>query len=202
MKWNHGATALLTCAVLTLPHYKQDAPSAFEKCRMVTSSDLTDRKAPSFAAYRVPVLQVAESPKLDLKSSLTARMYRTLLRQEISKGPNLAGHYRVAIWGCGTSCAMFAVVNLKTGRVITPEDFHDSSTEYFGVEGQSVFPGSQSGDDVFGFRLDSRLLVILGDLDEDESREGAFYFVLDSERLRLIHSTVVKKNCENLRDKE
>ena len=52
-----------------------------------------------------------------------------------------------------------------------------------------------------GFRNDSRLLVILGDLDEDESREGAFYFVLDNERLRLIHSTPVKKNCENLRDK-
>jgi hypothetical protein len=44
--------------------------------------------------------------------------------------------------------------------------------------------------------------VILGDLDEDESREGAFYFVLNDERLRLIHSTLVKKNCENVRGKQ
>jgi hypothetical protein len=175
-------------------------PSAYDKCRIVTSSDLTDSKAPRFAAYRVPVPQIAEAPKLDLNSSPTARMYRTLLRQEAYRGPNFAGHYRVAIWGCGTSCAMFAVVNLKTGRVITPEKFYATSTVYFAVEDQKVFPDSQSEDDVFGFRKDSKLLVILGDLDEDESREGAFYFVLDHERLRLIHSTPVAKDCENLRD--
>ena len=96
---------------------------------------------------------------------------------------------------------MFAVVNLKTGRVITPEDFYSTSTVYFYVEDRKVFPDSQSDDAVFGFRKDSKLLAILGDLDEDESREGAFYFVLDHERLRLIHSTPVEKNCENPRDK-
>jgi hypothetical protein len=202
MKWNHEATALIACVAFILPHCSQDAPSAFDKCRTVTSSDLTDGKAPSFAVYRVPLPQVPGTPKLDLKSSLTARMYRTLLRQEVSKGPNFAGHYRVAIWGCGTSCAMFAVVNLQTGRVITPDNFYDTSTVYFGVEGQKFFPDSQSGDDFFGFRKDSKLLVVLGDLDEDESREGAFYFVLDDERLLLIHSTLVKKNCENVRGKQ
>jgi hypothetical protein len=96
---------------------------------------------------------------------------------------------------------MFAVVNLRTGRVITPEGFNAASTVYFGTEGQKVFPDSQSGDDVMGFRKDSRLLVIPGDLDEDEGREGAFYFVLERERLRLIHATTVTKDCENLRGK-
>jgi hypothetical protein len=70
---------------------------------------------------------------------------------------------------------------------------------YFAVEDQKVFPDSQSEDEVFGFRDDSKLLVLLGDLDEDESRQGAFYFVLDHERLRLVHSTPVEKDCENLR---
>jgi hypothetical protein len=126
-------------------------------------------------------------------------MYRTLLRQEVTRGPNFAGHYRVAVWGCGSSCAMFAVVNLNTGRVITPKGFSATSSVYFGVDDQKVFPESQSRDGLFAFRKDSRLLVVLGDLDEDESREGAFYFVLDAERLRPIHSTVVEKDCENLR---
>jgi len=40
---------------------------------------------------------------------------------------------------------MFAVVNLQTGRVITPDNFYDTSTVYFGVEGQKFFPDSQSG---------------------------------------------------------
>jgi hypothetical protein len=197
MNWNHEATVLLACAALVLPHSKQDVPSAFDKCRMVTSSDLTDRKAPSFAAYGVPIPQLAETPKLDLKNSPTARMYRTLLRQEVSKGPNYAGHYRVAVWGCGTSCANFAIVDLETGRLIELEDFYATSTVYFGLDDKAVFPDSQSGDLAFGFRADSKLLVILGDLNEDQSHEGAFYFVLEAEKLRLIHSTVVKKDCES-----
>ena len=189
-------------ALLGLSRPQQDVLTAFEKCRMVTASDLADRKAPTFAAYRAPVPKVFEYAKLDLKSNPTARMYRTLLRQEISQGPNFAGYYRVAIWGCGSSCAMFAVVNLKTGRVITPKGFSATSTPlYFDAETQKVFPDSQSEGGLFGFRKDSRLLVVLGDLDEDESREGAFYFVLENERLRLIHSTLVEKDCENLREK-
>ena len=95
---------------------------------------------------------------------------------------------------------MFAIVNLKTGRVITPVGFHATSTVYFDVDDHEVFAHSQSGNAVFGFRKDSKLIGILGDIDEDESREGAFYFLLDQERLRLIHSTPVKKDCENLRD--
>ena len=202
MKCNYEAAVFLVlCASGLLTRQQEDLPSEFDKCRIVTSADIADKQAPTFAAYHVPVQQLVQSPKLDLKSSPTARRYRTLLRQEVSEGPNFAGHYRIAIWGCGTSCAMFAVINLKTGRVITPEGFYATSTVYFGVEGQKVFPDSQSADDVMGFRKDSRLLVILGDLDEDESREGAFYFVLEDERLRLIHSTLVTKDCEKLRGK-
>jgi hypothetical protein len=200
MKWRDEAIMLLACAVFVLPHSQQDELSAFDKCRIVTSSDLTDNKAPRFTAYRIPTSEVIENPKLDLKSNPTARMYRTLLREEISKGANFAGHYRVAIWGCGTSCAMFAIVNLKTGRVITPEGFHSTSTVYFDVDDHAVFSHSLSRDAVFGFRKDSKLIGILGDLDEDESREGAFYFALDAERLRLNHSTPIKKDCENLRN--
>jgi hypothetical protein len=126
-------------------------------------------------------------------------MYRTVLRQEIAQGPNFAGHYRLAVLGCGSSCAMFAVVNLKTGRVIVPKGFSYTSGVHFAVDQQKVFPDSQSGDGLFGFRSDSKLLVILGDLDEDENHEGAFYIVLRDEELRLIHATRVKKDCDSLR---
>jgi len=180
---------------------QDDLASSFDKCRTVTTEDIADKRAPTFAAYRVPSPETIESPRLDLQSNPSARMYRTVLRQEISQGPNFAGRYRVAVWGCGTSCAMFAVVNLSTGRVITPEGFSHTSAVYFGTEEQIVFPESQSGMGLFGFRKDSKLLAVLGDLDEDENREGAFYFVLENERLRLIHSTLVEKDCEKLREK-
>ena len=56
----------------------------------------------------------------------------------------------MAIWGCGTSCAMFAIVNLKTGRVITPEGFHSTSTVYFDVDDHEVFSHSQRNLDGHG----------------------------------------------------
>ena len=202
MNWIDKAFVFLVLAMSGRLVPQQDASTAFDECRTVTAFDLADRKAPTFGAYRVAVPKTLDAPKLDLKSSRTARRYRTLLRQEISQGPNFAGYYRVAIWGCGSSCAMFVVVNSKTGRVIAPEGFYATIAPFlFDVDGQKVFPESESGEALFGFRKDSRLLVVLGDLDDGKDREGAFYFVLEGERLRLIHSTVVKKDCEKLREK-
>lgn len=187
------------CSVPVLQAQQDDSLSTYEKCRLVTAADLKDKKAPKFSAYRANSSETVEKPKLDLKSNPTARMYRTVLRHEVVLGPNFAGHYRVAVWGCGTSCAMFAIVNLKTGRVITPSGFSSTSAVDFEVESWDVLPHSQHDDGLFGFRKDSRLLLVLGDLDEDESREGAFYLVLNNERLRLIHSTLVAKDCDKLR---
>jgi len=206
--WKHTilavaiAFAAIDCSMREQRRQQDDFSSAFHKCRFVTSTDLADKDAPTFASYRVAVPQFTDRPRLDLKSNPTARMCRTVLRHEIAQGSNFAGHYRVAVWGCGSSCATFAVVNLNTGRVITPEEFSDTSGVYFDEDDQKAFPGSQSEDWLFAFRKDSRLLVVLGDFNEDKSREGAFYFVLDHERLRLIHSTLVKKNCEDLVQKD
>jgi hypothetical protein len=113
------AFAAYFCVVPGFQAQRDDSPSAFDKCRIVTTEDLVDRGAPAFAAYRVASPETVENPNLDLKSNPTPRMYRTVLRREIALGPNFAGHYRVAVWGCGSSCSMIAVVNLNTGRVIT-----------------------------------------------------------------------------------
>jgi hypothetical protein len=90
---------------------------------------------------------------------------------------------------------MFAVVNLRSGRVITPQDFDRVSGVFFYAD--DFLP--QTDGDGWGFRykLDSKLLVVIGDLAEDESREGAFYFVLEGEKLRPAYSTRVHKDCES-----
>src|SRR5271156_2810076 len=92
-----------------------------DTCKFVTAADLSDPKAPRFDSYAVPTEGKISNPKLDPSSNSIAKRYQTVLRQELHNGANFAGHYRVAIWGCGSSCAMFAVINLKTGHVITPE---------------------------------------------------------------------------------
>lgn len=95
---------------------------------------------------------------------------------------------------------MFAVINLSTGRVITPDGFSSTSGVYFDVdESKQLLPDSESEYWLLAFKKTSRLLVVFGALDEDDSREGAFYFVLNQERLQLIRKTIVKKDCEELR---
>src|ERR1700732_3248202 len=87
-------------------------PTPLEKCRSITAADLVDSKAPAFVDYRTPTRETVRMAPLDLSSSPIAKTYRTILRQQMSDGPNYAGHYRLAYWGCGASCAMFAVINL------------------------------------------------------------------------------------------
>ncbi|HEV1994326.1 MAG TPA: hypothetical protein VGR03_08350 [Candidatus Acidoferrum sp.] len=173
----------------------QETQSTSGDCRIITRADLADPNAPVFEAYRVTNRQGVSKPKLDLTSNPIAKTYRTVLRRDIVEGPNYAGHYRVVVWGCGSSCAMFAVVNLKTGRVITPKSF--SAVSEVHVLADDFLQDTESKSWVVRFKRNSKLLVAIGALDEDDDREGAFYFLLEGESLRLIHSTVVKKNCDN-----
>lgn len=127
-----------------------------------------------------------------------ARRFRTVLRQDVAKGPNFAGHYRAVVWGCGSSCASFAVVNLKTGRVINPPDWLGSITRVH-FEADDFLPNTESDDTYFRYRSDSKLIVVIGAMDEDESKKGAFYFVIQDDQLVSVHSTLVNKNCPDAR---
>jgi len=176
---------------------EKDEPTPAEKCGLVTTADLSDTKAPTFGEYPSTTQEVASTPKLDLKSNPIAKTYRTVLRQEITKGPNYAGHYRVAFWGCGSSCAMFAVVDLKTGSVITAREFTSVSGVHLAAD--DFLKGTASDGWGFRYKKDSSLLVVVGAPDENESRSGAYYFLIQGDGLRLVHTTSVNKNCKTVK---
>jgi hypothetical protein len=94
-----------------------------------------------------------------------------MLREAAAKGPNFAGHYTVAVWGCGSACTDFGIVDAKSGQVFFAPDLR-------GISAVSVIePGDQEPQyNSLRFRADSRLLVVIGAPREDEAREGvAFY---------------------------
>jgi hypothetical protein len=179
---------------------QKDGPTLAEECRFITAADLADSKAPVFADYPTPAGGTISVAKLDLTSNPIAKTYRTVLRREMAEGANYAGHYKVAIWGCGASCAMFAVVNLKTGAVITARELATVLGTHLAAD--DFLPNTGSDSWGFRFKKDSNLLVVIGDPDEDESRSGAYFFVLQSDRLRLVHTTRVHKNCENVKSEK
>ena len=158
----------------------------------VGAKDLLDDSTPQFQAYLAKSVAPIHPARLDLRSNPIARRYQTVIRREMNSGANFAGSYRVAVWGCGSSCAQFAVVNLKTGHVITAQDVKSVSDVHFAAD--DFLPKTDSDSWGFRFRKNSRLLVLIGALNEDDSKAGAFYYVLNDEKLSLIHKTIAARN--------
>ena len=106
--------------------------------------------------------------------------YRTRIRTEAEKGPNFAGHYRVALWGCGSSCLQGALVDEKTGEVL------DLPFTYIGWGPGKYADGADELAEQVSFKKDSRLFVFRGCPEEGTERCGAYYYEWTGSRLKLI----------------
>jgi hypothetical protein len=181
------ACTLNVCASIT------DQSEPTKDCRVVISKDLVDSKAPNFEAYALKKSETVTNPKVDIQSAEFGKAFRTVLIRAAKRGPNFAGHYRVVVWGCGSSCSSFAVVNLITGRILATE----APAAINGVEFEvgDFMSKTDSDDTSFRYRKNSKLLVVLGADNENSDRAGAFYFTLDDEHLKLVHFTRVVKQC-------
>jgi hypothetical protein len=183
----------LFICISSFPGYAEEP---IRNCYPISAKDLIRQNAPRFDQFQASKELIEKPAEVDLKSHPNARQYRTVLRRGAAEGPNFAGHYTVIGWGCGTSCVTFAVVNLKTGKVIFPDDFSSAhgvhlSADDFEREALSHFWGLR-------YKIDSRLLIVVGTLDEDKNREGAFYYILDKDKLKRIFTVTVKKDdCDD-----
>jgi hypothetical protein len=72
-----------------------------------------------FEKYRV-TREFGGKPAPPVVSEGEAHRFRTVLREGAKEGPNFAGHYTLVVWGCGSSCASFAIVDAITGKVYWP----------------------------------------------------------------------------------
>ncbi len=135
-----------------------------------------DTVRPKFSDFSVQERYTQKPARVDIASDPQARTYRTMLRDGAKSGPNFAGHFTIVIWGCGTSCQQFAIVDARSGKVYFSPDvpyvsFADIEAEPYGLD----------------FRKDSRLIAVYGHIREDDPK-GAFYYTWDGTRLTLIKS--------------
>jgi hypothetical protein len=123
---------------------------------------------PRFENYSVREIfhGVPTAPNL---STPWARLYRTRIRNAAlnnegffrgfeyiqASGPNFAGHYRVANWGCGSGCLIMVIIDLETGQVHRPPLSAGKAGE-----DQIIIPNLGTGWGDFDFRLNSRLFVM------------------------------------------
>lgn len=89
-------------------------------CALIVSGQVTETKSvPKFDNYPVTETWQRAAAPVQL-TSRSERLFRTQLREAALKAPDFAGHYRFAIWGCGTRCVGGALIDLGTGKVFQP----------------------------------------------------------------------------------
>jgi len=113
-----------------------------------------DHKVPRFEDYPETEKWAGSPPKVALDRPVV-RMFRGQFRYAALQPPNFAGHYRIAIWGCGTQCLEGGMIDLATGRVIElPTSLRGKGGEYWMLCFSAFQPSGVES------RADSRLLVI------------------------------------------
>jgi len=105
-------------------------------------------------------------PALPILATRSHRMFRSAIREAAAKGPNFAGHYTIAEWGCGSGCMSSAVVDAVTGKVFAAP-FRVLSMPLAENEGDHEFQGAV-------YQLDSRLFIADGC--PEETNCGTYYY--------------------------
>ena len=138
--------------------------------------------APTFDQYKIRAAPFKGKPALPVLRTTEDRQFRTMIRTGAAKGPNFAGGYTVVEWGCGGGCVSVVVVDAATGE-IHPAPFKTLAWALRKYEGKY-----KSNDDKFeqlAYKLDSRLLVARGCLDESE-KCASYFWEWDGKAFRLV----------------
>lgn len=136
--------------------------------------------APRYEDYKVKTHFKGKPAAPDVRSHPRSRMFRTMLRWNAKEGPNFAGHYTIASWGCGSGCAEYAIIDAITGRVFHPPQFR--SIDVNNID-NAIF---ETDNRLVRYSLDSRLLMVIGGINEDSKLRGISYFVWDGTQLKRI----------------
>ena len=156
-------------------------------CFPLTVEDGASFQPPAFADYPVADDFQGRPAPVDFASHALASRFRTRLREAAARGPNFAGHYTIASWGCGSGCGQYAIVDAHDGRVFFPPQVH-----YVEVMRVAVPEHLLSVDDVLRrhFRRDSALFIVVGRPLSGEplngKEEGIFYYRWTGTALRLV----------------
>jgi hypothetical protein len=120
--------------------------------------------APRFENYAVSDMFRGQ-PVPPILSSHKAREFRTVLRREAASGPNFAGHFTIARWGCGAGCVSWAIIDARSGAVwFAPFTVWDAR----GIADLELAQHS------INFQLNSDLVIVNGALDGEGA--GTYYY--------------------------
>ena len=151
--------AITACVLLLLA-----ASTTAQKSAGTSKSQPTFRQYPAVADFK------GEPAKPNLDPDLY--IWRTQIRTQARKGPNFAGHFTLAKWGCGAPCVKFVIIDARSGTVYDPDiTVGCSDKNGGGIEVQ--------------FKLTSRLLVTTGF--SEKFGCGTDFYEWDGKQLNFLH---------------
>lgn len=115
-----------------------------------------------------------------------AAMFRTIIRQQARLGPNFAGHYTIVHIGCGAATVCPAIVDARTGKVFFVPELGSAT---------ALLVFADIDVETLNYRRSSRLLVVVGTPNENESRGGVSYYVWRSGKLSLLRFIPLARIC-------
>ena len=148
----------------------------------IKASDLP-ADPPRFEDFPARPLFKGKPAAPDVRSHPRSRMFRTMIRYGAKAGANFAGHYSIVRWGCGSGCLMLAIVDEKTGHVYHPENL--GTVDFTNID-FDTFAKQGSTDDLVTYHPDSKLISVIGAINEDSGLRGISYFVWENNKLRRI----------------
>lgn len=142
------------------------------------------QKPPTFENYPADVYAGKPAP-LKVNSHRLARTYRTSIREQLhDEGINFAGHYTLAVMGCGTGCSITAIIDARNGQAYFPQVLNGWTS----VTGDYMF---EEGEDIRTFRTNSRLIKAIGrprlGADERWGPSGVYYYEWKDNQLQQVH---------------
>lgn len=115
---------------------------------IVSALAFAQTTAPSFRDYPVTGRFTGKPAKPRLVTAYQ-HTYRTQIRRQAKQGPNFAGHFTIAKWGCGSPCLGFVIIDTASG-VIYEAGFSVGCADKNGLEAK------------LGFKLSSSLVTATG----------------------------------------
>jgi hypothetical protein len=140
-----------------------------------------DKALPKFEDFKVTEVFKGPPASPNLRTP-GQRMFRTRIREGAKGGPNFAGRYAVAEWGCGSTCVSIAVIDEKNGAV------YDGPFVILGYMPVRIYPDVPTAESIeqlgVKFELYSRLLIVRG-CEEDEDC-ASFYYEWSGSKFKLL----------------
>lgn len=143
----------------------------------ITASDIP-KDGPKFEDHLVEKIFQGKPALPKVNASPEFWNMRTKIREGAKTGVNFAGRYNLIFVGCGAGAVcLTAIADLKTGDLY-------SSGVLGSIENFNIAPNV--ADHSIEFRKDSRLIRVIGLINEDENSRGVSYFIWENNKFKRV----------------